>query len=529
MERRPRETIGELVDDRYRLLRLMGEGGMGRVYEAEHVGIGKRVALKILHAMFSNIDEVVTRFRQEARIATKIGNPHIVDVTDSGKTEDGRFYFVMEYLDGIELHAAIRSGALEVVRALRIARQIADALAAAHDEGVIHRDLKPENILLVDRDGEPDFVKVLDFGIARWVGGESSKRRLTQPGLAMGTPEYMAPEQALALTTDARSDVYSLGAILYEMLTGSQPYRADTFTQVLVLKSSTEPAPPRQVREEIPEEVEAIVLKAMSREPDARHQTMAELSYEISKVVEGRDVAVSRILGMAAPPLEERISVAMPALPKAVRAEPEVPPAIALEIEPPIDEVVAAEDDEVVAPQVAAEVPAEAVAPTVPPPAARARGVTGRTWALLLSLACVGGAASWWLYFRGDGSSSPAPAARTTSAARRATSEAPARAAGTPARPGDSTSPAATPESPAPAATARPPAPRPAPAKVGTPPRTAKQARAVLTKARALAKAGKRAEAIKQYRLLLKGQPKNRVARRELDALTRAPATRKHR
>src|SRR6188508_979109 len=129
MSSRIRETVGQLVEDRYKLLRLMGEGGMGRVYEAEHIGIGKRVAVKVLHAVFSNAADVVARFRQEARIATQIGNAHIVDVTDSGMTEDGRFYFVMEYLDGVELHAAIQGGPMELERALHITRQIAQALA----------------------------------------------------------------------------------------------------------------------------------------------------------------------------------------------------------------------------------------------------------------------------------------------------------------------------------------------------------------------------------------------------------------
>lgn len=204
----------------------------------------------------------------------------------------------MEYLDGVELGRVIHGGEIDLIRALAIARQIAEALGAAHEQGIVHRDLKPENVLLVERDGDPDFVKVLDFGIALTADGAEPERRLTQPGLAMGTPEYMAPEQALALTTDARSDIYSLGAILYEMTTGQQPYRADTFTKVLVQKASSEPAPPREVRAELPEEVEALILKAMARDPAARHQSMSELAYDITRCLEGRDIAVSRVLGM---------------------------------------------------------------------------------------------------------------------------------------------------------------------------------------------------------------------------------------
>ena len=221
--RAPELDVGSEVDGRYRIIELIGEGGMGKVYLAEHVEIGKRVALKVLHPSYSRMPDLVERFRREARAASKIGHPNIVDVTDFGATADGSVYFVMEYLEGVELGSVIeREGALDVARALRITGQICRALSAAHREGIIHRDLKPENIFLITRDGEADVVKVLDFGIAKTTEAEAAReRRLTSPGMAMGTPEYMAPEQAAGRPADARTDIYSLGAIMYEMVTGA--------------------------------------------------------------------------------------------------------------------------------------------------------------------------------------------------------------------------------------------------------------------------------------------------------------------
>ena len=171
---------------------------MGLVYEAEHVEIGRRVAVKVLHPMYTRQAEVVSRFRSEARAASRIGHPNIVDVIDSGTTVDGAVYFVMEYLEGRELSQLVEEeGPLPAQRSIAIAREICQALTAAHKAGIIHRDLKPENVFLIERDGKRDFVKVLDFGIAKTMEAVTDRvGRLTNPGMAMGTPEYMAPEQA---------------------------------------------------------------------------------------------------------------------------------------------------------------------------------------------------------------------------------------------------------------------------------------------------------------------------------------------
>ncbi|HET9987163.1 MAG TPA: protein kinase, partial [Kofleriaceae bacterium] len=292
--------IGSEIDGRYRIIELIGEGGMGKVYLAEHVEIGKRVALKVLHPSYSRMPDLVERFRREARAASKIGHPNIVDVTDSGATNDGSVYFVMEYLEGVELGSVIeREGAIDVARALRITGQICRALSAAHREGIIHRDLKPENIFLITRGGEADVVKVLDFGIAKTTEAEAAReRRLTSPGMAMGTPEYMAPEQAAGRPADARTDIYSLGAIMYEMTTGLPPYSGDNFMEILTKKATVDPPAPITVRTDLPLPVSELVAAAMARNPDDRPQTMDALEYELNKCLAGRGVAVAQILGM---------------------------------------------------------------------------------------------------------------------------------------------------------------------------------------------------------------------------------------
>ncbi|MBL9012974.1 MAG: serine/threonine protein kinase, partial [Myxococcales bacterium] len=299
-EEAEQDLVGKTVDGRYHVIELIGEGGMGKVYLAEHVEIGKRVALKVLHPSYSRMPDLVERFRREARAASKIGHPNIVDVTDSGTTSDGSVYFVMEYLEGIELGSVIeREKPIDVARALKISSQVCRALAAAHAQGIVHRDLKPENIFLITRDGAADVVKVLDFGIAKTTEAEAAReRRLTSPGMAMGTPEYMAPEQAAGRPADARCDVYALGAIMYEMLSGEPPYSGDNFMEILTKKATQDPPAPITIREDLPPQVSDLVMQAMARNPDRRPQTMETLEYELNKCLSGRGIAVANILGM---------------------------------------------------------------------------------------------------------------------------------------------------------------------------------------------------------------------------------------
>jgi serine/threonine protein kinase len=298
----PSQVLGEILDGRYLVSELIGEGGMGRVYLAEHIEIGRKVAVKVLHKVYNHMPDLVERFRREARAASKIGHPHIVDITDSGATEDGSTYFVMEYLEGVELAAVIdREGALEVNRALVIATQISRALAAAHAVNIIHRDLKPENVFLTTRHGSSDFVKILDFGIAKSGGAEEAReRRLTSPGVAMGTPEYMSPEQAAGRPADERCDIYATGAILYEMLGGVPPYEGENFMEILSKKATAEPTPLAELRPELPGEVIDLVEASMARDPGDRPPSMEALEYELTKLTSGRGAAVARVLGLSA-------------------------------------------------------------------------------------------------------------------------------------------------------------------------------------------------------------------------------------
>jgi eukaryotic-like serine/threonine-protein kinase len=288
-------VIGTVIGGRYYVRRLIGEGGMGRVFEAEHIDIGRRVALKILHPAYSQTPDLVERLRREARAASKISHPNVVDVTDSGTTPDGAFFFVMEYLEGIELGELIyREGKLDVARALHIGAQISRAIQAAHEVNVIHRDIKPENVLILTRDGQKDFVKVLDFGIAK--SGKDSdlenekdtngdlRRKLTHPGMTMGTPEYMAPEQAAGRPADPRSDVYAVGGLVYEMLSGKAPYEGQNFMEILHKKATTMPAPLLGMRDDIPPELDAIVMRSMAREPDDRQRSMDEFGRELTNL-----------------------------------------------------------------------------------------------------------------------------------------------------------------------------------------------------------------------------------------------------
>ncbi len=300
------DLIGRVIENRYRLLRKIGEGGMGTIYAGEHVEIRKGVAIKILHPVYSKQQNLVERFRREARAASRIGHPNIIDVTDFGTTEDGCAYFVMEHLDGIDLADVLsHERRIDPLRAVRIGMQICSALHAAHTGGVIHRDLKPENIYLVARDGEADFVKVLDFGIARSVDRKS--RRLTNPGMAMGTPEYMAPEQAMASgggdggNVDRRSDIYSVGALLYEMISGVPPHQGVTYQDILSQRAHALPESLRTSQPELPEELDRAILRALEPDPGQRFQTMAQLQYELTKIVWGRPRAVAELLNMREP------------------------------------------------------------------------------------------------------------------------------------------------------------------------------------------------------------------------------------
>ena len=273
--------IGTTFAERYLILRKIGEGGMGAVYEANHIVIEKRFAVKVLAEDHARKNDLVQRFLQEARAASRIGHANIVDVSDFGATPSGTVFIVMEYLDGADLAHVIRDvGPLGWERSKPLLLQTCRALTAAHGKGIIHRDLKPENIFLITRDGNPDFVKIVDFGIAKMstfdTGGESA--RLTKTGMIFGTPEYMSPEQANGTKPDHRVDIYAVGVIMYEMVTGTVPFKADTFMGILTKHMFEVPTPPSKLRPDlrIPADVEAIVLRALEKDRDKRFQSMQE-------------------------------------------------------------------------------------------------------------------------------------------------------------------------------------------------------------------------------------------------------------
>jgi serine/threonine-protein kinase len=290
---RPDAMVGLTLLGRYEVTRKIGEGGMGAVYEARHVLIGKRVAIKVLLDKYAQKENVIRRLQQEARLASSIGHPNIVDITDFGKTEDGRTFVVMEYLDGESLAQLIaREGPIPPERALAVTRQVADALAAAHGKGIIHRDVKPENVFLCKRD-ERDYVKVVDFGISKSLKPgeqEPESPRLTQTGMVLGTPLYMSPEQARGEDQlDHRIDVYALGMILYEMITGEVPFRGTNYLGIISQVLTQDVVPPRLLRPDlaISEACERVILKAMAKDREERYQSMGELATDLDRLITG--------------------------------------------------------------------------------------------------------------------------------------------------------------------------------------------------------------------------------------------------
>ncbi len=287
--------FGTVLADRYRVLDLIGKGGMGKVYLAEHVAIGKKVAIKVLSQAYCHRPDQVKRFLREARAASTIDHENVIDITDFGEMDNGSVFFVMEYLSGSDLGKLLRkTGALPWKRARRIFVQICRALQAAHSKGIIHRDIKPENCFLINKEGRPDFVKVLDFGIAKVVDEErQNAHTLTQAGALIGTPEYMAPEQVKGEAADPRMDVYSVGCIMYQALTGHLPFKDTNMFGVLNQQVHATPKPLRELapNANIPPNAEAIVLRCMEKDPAARFQSMREIIESIGgSTMSGEDL-----------------------------------------------------------------------------------------------------------------------------------------------------------------------------------------------------------------------------------------------
>jgi eukaryotic-like serine/threonine-protein kinase len=284
-----REIIGMTVANRYVIKKILGEGGMGTVYEAEHLGLGRVVAVKVLNASQAKKIVAVKRFEQEARAAGAIGHPNICEVYDMGTLPDGCPFLVMEKLDGETLADRIsHHGGLPVAEVLDIMIQVSSGLEAAHERGVLHRDIKPENVFLAKRVGAIDIAKLLDFGVSKFVQGNPAgeeELNLTRTGMVMGTPYYMSPEQARGeRNLDARVDIYACGVVLYEALTGKRPFVAPNYNALLLQIITVAPRRMADLRGDVPPAVEALVVRAMARSKVDRPDSAAMLRRELTTV-----------------------------------------------------------------------------------------------------------------------------------------------------------------------------------------------------------------------------------------------------
>jgi putative nucleotidyltransferase with HDIG domain len=275
---KPASLVGKVVGG-YRLVTALRSGGMGTVYYAEHTLIGRRAAVKVLHREVSRDPKLVARFLTEARAANDIRHPNVVEITDLGES-DGLHFIVMSFLEGETLGERLeRDKILDEGSVVRVVRQIASALAAAHDHGIVHRDLKPENVFLLNHPDYPDYVKVLDFGIAKLIGPHNPDApHHTMAGTVLGTPAYMSPEQCKGeAELDHRSDIYSLGIMLYEMLAGQVPFRFDSPTETLLAHVQAQPTPPIDLNPKLSKHLNEAILRALEKDPARRFATMREL------------------------------------------------------------------------------------------------------------------------------------------------------------------------------------------------------------------------------------------------------------
>ena len=278
------ELIGRTIGS-YRVERQLGKGGMGAVYLALHPVIGSKVAIKFLHPQYKSDAKIVDRFYNEARVVNVIGHDNILKILDLAETPDGQPYFVMEYLHGKSLQDLLHgapSVPLEVVGPILL--QVCEALEAAHRKGIVHRDLKPDNVYLISLKGKKNFVKVVDFGIARVTGDDGVSTGNTVTGMVMGTPAYMSPEQGSGATSqiDGRSDVYSLGIMMYQLATGELPFKGKNFGEILVGHLQLNPRPPRELNPGVPPLYEQIILQCLAKKQEDRFQSMHELEIALA-------------------------------------------------------------------------------------------------------------------------------------------------------------------------------------------------------------------------------------------------------
>jgi serine/threonine protein kinase len=281
--------IGSIVADTYHIIEKLGEGGMGAVYLGEHVKIGRKSAIKVLTQSLAQDNEAIARFNREASNAARINHPNVCAIYDFGETKEGLIFLAMEYIEGESLTELVqREGPLGPYRAADIVRQAGSALQAAHDLGIVHRDLKPDNIMITKARGGADMVKVVDFGIAKAMGGEEGQK-VTRTGLVVGTPEYMSPEQLSGDKLDGRSDTYSLALVLFKMLTGRLPFEADNAQEIMIKRLTDEPLRLSDALPgaNFPEQLQLVVDRALQRMPGDRHAAAEEFTRDAVHAVEG--------------------------------------------------------------------------------------------------------------------------------------------------------------------------------------------------------------------------------------------------
>ncbi|MBN2495621.1 MAG: serine/threonine protein kinase [Deltaproteobacteria bacterium] len=300
----------------YRLEEVLAEGGMGVIFQAEHIRLGRKVALKMLRPEYATNRTAIARFFREARAVNAIHHEHIIEITDFIEEAEGDNYYVMELLEGKSLKELLAStGALPVPRALSIGLQIADALQAVHEAGIVHRDLKPSNVFLIHRYDNPDYVKLLDFGVAKVLDQPEDDIHRTVDGTVLGTAAYMSPEQAMGRPVDARTDIYSLGVVIFEMLTGQLPIDGDNFSEIISRKLSQEPLRPSQLPgpgSRVPDTLEKILMQCLMRDPSARFASMAELNFALRRVGRAGSVIIEPRASSA--PAKRRRSLLLPGL-----------------------------------------------------------------------------------------------------------------------------------------------------------------------------------------------------------------------
>ena len=293
--------VGQVLSGRYELLELLGHGGMGAVYKAKHLEMDRLVAVKMLLPDVADDPEMHKRFLREAKASAKIIHPNVVQLIDFGQGDEAETYIVMEFLDGIGLDKVIEDyGFVQVNRAVHIFAQICDGVHKAHSKGIVHRDLKPSNIMLVNEEGETDFVKVVDFGLAKALDPTEETQKLTSTGEIFGSPIYMSPEQCLGQQLDPRSDVYALGVLMYECLTGRVPFLGIVVAETIARQMTEQPKPFAEILPgvdlKIPHSLEAVVMKALSKKPHERQSSMLELKEEILEAMLPKNASAKKAI-----------------------------------------------------------------------------------------------------------------------------------------------------------------------------------------------------------------------------------------